>query len=122
MATQRFIFNKYKTSKTFGEQVFDLPEDLQATLKLYIDNHPLNKNKAKEFKLLVKQDGSPLNTVNSITRILNRIFDGKKVGSSMLRHAFVSTKFGGTLADMKNIANKMAHSVNTQIREYIKID
>ena len=122
MATQRFIFNKYKTSKTFGEQVFDVPEDLQETLKLYIDNHPLNKNKAKEFKLLVKQDGSPLNTVNSITRILNRIFDGKKVGSSMLRHAFVSTKFGGTLADMKNIANKMAHSVNTQIREYIKID
>jgi hypothetical protein len=121
MATQRFIFNKYKTVKTFGEQVFDVPEDLQATLKLFIEHHPLNKGKVKEFKLLVKQDGTPLNTVNSITRILNRIF-GKKIGSSMLRHAFVSTKFGGALADMKSDADKMAHSVATQQNVYIKLD
>ena len=121
MATQRFIFNKYKTSKTFGEQIIDVPEDLQATLKLYLDHHPLNKGKVKEFKLLVKQDGSPLNTDNSITRILNKIF-GKKVGASMLRHSYVSTKFGGALADMKQTAKDMAHSVATQHSVYIKLD
>jgi integrase len=121
MANQRFIFNKYKTSRTFGEQIINVPEELQETLKLFIEHHPLNKGKVNEFKLLVNYKGENMSTVNSITRILNRIF-GKKVGSSMLRHVFVSTKFGGALSDMKQIAKDMAHSLQTQQSTYIKFD
>lgn len=120
MATQRFVFNKYKTSKTHGEQVENVPETLQAVLKKYIQHHPLAKTKAKEYKLLVKPDGSPLNTVNSITRILNRIF-GKKIGSSMIRHIYLSNKYGDVLEEMKGDAEAMGHTVEVQ-KTYIKKD
>ena len=119
MATQRFIFNKYKTAKKYKEQVEAVPEPLQAALKCYIAHHPLAKAKNKEFKLLVKPDGSPLNTVNSITRILNKIF-GKKVGSSMLRHIYLSNKYGDITQEMEKDAEAMGHSVGVQ-KEYIKV-
>jgi hypothetical protein len=118
VSTQRFIFNKYKTAKKHGEQVEEIPEALQTTLKTYLTHHPLAKSKAKEFKLLVKPDGSPLNTVNSITRILNRIF-GKKVGSSMLRHSYLSSKYGDVMKEMEEDAEAMGHTTGVQ-KTYIK--
>lgn len=121
IATQRFIFNKYKTAKKHGEQIEAVPEVLQATLKTYIHFHPLAKTKAKEFKLLVKPDGAPLNTVNSITRILNRIFDGKKIGSSMLRHSYLSSKYGEVMKEMEEDADAMGHTTGVQ-KTYIKYD
>jgi integrase len=118
MATHRFIFNKYKTAKKWGEQIESVPEPLQKTLQVFFAHHPLAKTKSKEFKLLVKHDGSPLNTVNSITRILNRIF-GKKVGASMLRHSYLSSKYGNVLEEMKEDAEAMGHTVAEQ-KNYVK--
>jgi hypothetical protein len=118
LATHRFIFNKYKTAKKWGEQVENVPEPLQKTIATYLAHHPLAKSKAKEYKFLVKHDGSGLNTVNSITRILNRIF-GKKVGSSMLRHIYLSSKYGAVTAEMEKDAAAMGHTLGVQ-REYIK--
>jgi hypothetical protein len=118
LATHKFHFFVYKTAKSYGEQVVDVPEELQQTLADYFKFHPLARTKAKEFKLLVKQDGSPLTTVNAITRILNRIF-GKKVGSSMLRHIYLTSKYGNTIEQMEKDSMAMAHSVGQQ-SEYIK--
>lgn len=119
MATHRFVFNKYKTAKKYNEQVEAVPTELQEVLKAYLSQHPLAKGKVKEFKLLVKADGSGLNTVNSITRILNRIFR-KKVGSSMLRHIYLSGKYGDTIKEMEKDGVAMAHGPSVQ-REYIKV-
>lgn len=118
MATKRFVFNKYKTAKTYGEQIVDVPDELQKALAAYIKYHP--NNKEKEYKLLVKQDGTALNTVNAITRILNRIFE-KNIGSSMLRHIYLTSKYGDNLKEMKEAARGMGHSVEQQ-RNYIVND
>lgn len=118
--TRKFIFNKYKTAKTYGQQTIELPKELQDTLAIYLKHHPLAKGKVKEYKLLVKHDGSSLNTVNSITRCLNRIF-GKKAGSSMLRHAYLSSKYGDTTKEMEEDAEKMGHSTEVQ-KGYIKYE
>ncbi len=124
MSSQKFIFNKYKTAKTYGSQTVDVPDSdeapLQKAIHDYLKFHPLAKGKAKEFKLLVKPDGSPLTTVNVITRFLNRIF-GKKVGSSMLRHVYLSSKFGDTMKEMEKTADEMGHSTAVQ-KDYIKYD
>ena len=124
LSTHKFIFNKYKTAKTYGQQVFDVPNTeeapLQRVLADYLKFHPLAKGKGKEFKLLVKADGSNLNTVNAITRILNRVF-GKKVGSSMLRHAYLSSKYGDATKEMEAEATAMGHSTAVQ-KEYIKYE
>lgn len=115
-----FIFNKFKTSKTYGQQIVEIPEALVESLTAYLKHHPLNKGSKKptEFKFLVSADGSPLTAVNSITRVLNKVF-GKKVGSSMLRHSFLSSKYGATLEAQKEDSNAMAHGLNQQ-RGYIR--
>lgn len=122
---KKLIFNVYKTSKSNGTQEEDISENepLLKAFNLYFKYHPLNKGrfgKNKQIPLLVKQSGEPLNNINSMTRLLNKIF-GKKVGASMLRHIYLSNKYGDVLEDMKEDAEDMGHSLSTQ-KEYIKTD
>jgi len=119
LATQHFIFNKFKTQKKYGQQKKAIPDELMRVIQMYLKHHPLvkgNKTKTTEFKFLVFPDGSPLTAVNAITRILNRIF-GKKIGSSMLRHIFLSSKYD--INEMETDANAMGHSVEEQ-KKYLR--
>lgn len=120
LSTQKLIFNKYKTSKAHGTQEIDINDvnDLRAALTHYINFHP--DKKKPEFRLLVNMDGSPLTSINSITRILNKVFD-KKVGSTMLRHVYLSDKYKLDMGEMKKDADAMGHTLSTQ-RDYIKTD
>jgi hypothetical protein len=116
---KKFIFNVYKTAKTHGQQVLDIPEDLFDTIKQYLKHHPAHKGSKKfasSFAFLVSADGSALTAVNAITRILNRIF-GKNVGASMLRHIFLSNKYD--IKEMSKDAEAMGQTVEVQ-RQYMK--
>ena len=116
----KFLFNTYKTAKTYGSQEFVIPEDLRTVLDKYISLHPSRKDKRKapNFPLLVKDDGSALNASNGITRLLNKIF-GRKVGASMLRHIWLTGKYSKTVDEMGEDAKSMAHSTAVQ-KTYIK--
>jgi hypothetical protein len=124
VAGQQFIFNKYKTAKKYGTQKLAIPDTTESplfsVLLTYLKHHPLYKaNKGKTpVPFLVSGDGKPLAAVNAITRILNKVF-GKKVGSSMLRHIFLSDKYD--ISEMKEDARAMGHSVDEQ-RNYMKVD
>jgi hypothetical protein len=72
--------------------------------------------KAKEFPLLVAHNGTPITQANAITRILNGVFE-KKIGSSMLRHIYLSSKMN--IDEMKDDATAMGHSLNEQ-QKYLK--
>jgi hypothetical protein len=122
MSHQKMIFDVYKTSKSMGTQVVDVPEALQQALRVYLKYHPSANKAAKtyEFPLLVDSFGDKYEAPNSITRILGRTFK-KRVGSSMLRHFYVSSKYGNTLTEMKVDSESMAHGLTTQ-RAYIKTD
>ena len=115
---KRFVFNKFKTAKTYGQQIVELPPSLLATLTYYIKRHPLAKEVKTDYPLLVDAHGTPLTAVNAITRILNKLFGGKKVGSSMLRHIFITEKYGGAKTEMERDATAMAHSVAEQQKVY----
>jgi hypothetical protein len=120
LATQKMIFNKYKTAKKYGTQTVDVPENLQATLTLFLKHHPHAKQKnANDYKLLVNSDGSEMTSVNAITRALHKIF-GKGVGSSMLRHSYLSAKYGDAIEDLEEDTTAMGNSPNVAIAEYIK--
>ena len=124
MATKQFIFNKYKTAKKYGTQIEPIPERLWDRMAVLLKFHPLWKGHAKRklepVKLLVAADGTPLVADNTITRILNKVF-GKKIGSSMLRHIYLSSKYGNTLEEMKKDSISMAHSLSMQ-KSYVKND
>jgi len=135
-SNKRFIFRRYKTSKKYGEVVIEIPPELSQILSVYFDKkgilrhlQPATKSKGKASKATAPVVVEPFLTfwndkpfvINSITRILNRIF-GKKIGSSMLRHIFTTNKFGKQLEEQKEIAEQMGHSVAEMNQTYIKND
>ena len=121
LTNKQFVFNDYKTSSKYGTQIVPISEELWSALKIYFKFHPLFPKKLKkdiDIPFLVYHNKSPLNKVNSITRILNKLFD-KAIGSSMLRHIYLTGKYGGVLDEQKKDASNMAHSESQQ-KEYIK--
>jgi hypothetical protein len=115
---EQFIFNVYKTSKNDGQLIIEIPNELLTLLKLYIKNHPMKlEMKIKNVPFLLFFNKNQLKD-NSITRILNKIFD-KKIGSSMLRHIYLSSKYSNILNNQKNDAKMMSHNLATQ-KDYIK--
>jgi integrase len=117
------VFNVYKTAKKYGQQTVSIPEKLMDTIILYLKSHPIIRgkiNKKTNVPFLVKYDGKPLDKINSITRVLNRVFK-KNIGSSMLRHIYLSGKYDNISEEQKKDAEMMGHSVGQQ-KDYIKND
>jgi len=109
-----FLFNDYKSIRTHGKQEFDIPPQLQDTIKLYLKH----KDKSSNIFLL-DSNGNPFKNVNSLTYILNKIF-GKKIGSSMLRHIYLSGKYQDVSKELKSDSKMMSHSINTAMTHYVK--
>lgn len=122
LKTKTFIFNNYKTSKKYGQQKIELenyPKFLDA-LNIFLKYSIKKENDEGQIYLLQNIKGEPLDRVNSITRILNNIFD-KKIGASMLRHIYLTHKYDNNLDERKEDAQKMGHSIEEQTK-YIKND
>jgi len=119
---QEFIFHKYKTDKVYGTQTEPLEPELKKVLAIYYKHHPLlTKSRLPKdtpaVKFLVYADGEPVAQLNAITRILNSAL-GKGTGSSKLRHAYLTDKYGKLTEEQVEDAEKMGHSVGQQ-KEYI---
>jgi hypothetical protein len=115
----KFLFYNYKTKGTYQLQEINVNELLQNILLQYLKLHPLRKE--KNFYLLVEYNGEELKQVNSITRILNRIFE-KKIGVSMLRNIYLTDKFKKPLEILKETANNMGTSSNVISSTYVKLN
>jgi integrase len=122
ISSNEMIFNNYKTSKTEKQLIVPIGKCLKSALDIYLKHHPIYKNnKSQSFiPLLVDFEGNHLNKINSITRILNKIFQGKKIGSSMLRHIRDTNKYGEVMKEMKEDSKLMGHTLETKINDYIK--
>ena len=110
----KFYFNKYKTSKTYGTEIIDIPADLQVLLKKYISYLP----SSQEY-LFVNGKGGKITSVK-VAITLNKIF-GKNVSVNNLRHSYITEKYKGmpALMDLIETSKDMGHSV-LQHLEYIK--
>ena len=117
---KKFIFNNYKTSKKYGRYDIQIPRPLQLVINKYLKHRaykfPLDDNHNKPF--LIKPDGKALDKSNDITKTLNKVF-GKAIGSSMLRHIFLTDKYSTVFKTAKIDAEMMAHS-GTEQKKYIK--
>jgi hypothetical protein len=110
---KQFVFNNYKTNKTYGEQIVNISDDLILLLKKYLKYKKTDNN-----FLLNKFNGDEIKSDNAITRKLNKIF-GKNIASSMLRHIYLSSKYGSVSKEQSEDAKDMGHSLEMQ-KEYIK--
>jgi hypothetical protein len=109
------VFNKYKTDKTYQGQVIEIPVALRPILIDFIRH----KSEDDGDFLLTKRNGSPFQN-NDLGKVLEGFFK-KKIGTSMLRHIYLSEKYKDlpALNEMKETAREMGHSVG-QALEYIK--
>lgn len=102
-----YHFNNFKTSK-YGVEEIEIPDKMKSIFKQYLE---LTGLKAGDFILFQKD--TRRTSSNIITKALNRIL-GKKVGSSMMRHIYLSNKYGDVKDEQTNDAEFMSHSKTMQ--------
>ena len=110
------VLNEYKTSKKYGEKRIEIDGALLGPLRRYLRHNDSGY-------LFVNKKMQPL-TSNGITKDLNRIgvkHRGKPFGSSILRHSYLSHKYGEAQTEKEKDADIMGHSLATQA-DYIKTD
>lgn len=129
-----FYFNNYKTQSQYGTQQLPIPPALWRVIEVYFNKRGKDWRKKRvvrkktsgeavatsntdPFPFLESFNGSQF-SINSITRILNRVF-GRQISSSMLRHMYLSSKYGDVLKEQEADAEAMGHSVEQQ-KAYIK--
>lgn len=112
-----FIFGKYKTVKFNGVKEVSYADNvaikntINLLLKLNWDKWTPNKPPSLMLQTYSRQP------IPNVTIMLNKFFN-KKIGPSMLRHIYLSDKYGQVLDDMKNDAKTMGHSLAMQ-KDYI---
>jgi integrase len=108
------VFNSYKTSKTYGQQVIPIDNILLKILKKWIAINPTDY-------LLFDAHLNPLSSVK-LNQRLNKIFSSKKVGVNQLRHTYLTNKFGDTINKKNEIKETMADmgSSSGMLETYVK--
>ena len=116
-----FIFNNYKTSGTYSQQVVPITPEMLRVLKVYLKYHSTTD---KHF--LIRADGSHIQASSAITHILNRV-TGKKISTSLIRNIFATSEMGSNKKEFKEVmeklqktADNMSTSVNVLINQYTK--
>jgi len=112
---KKFIFNRYKTAKTYGSQTLDIPNELATILRKWVKINPTPW-------LLFDTKGNKLNSVK-LNQRFNAIF-GKKVSVNNMRHSYLTEKYGDTIEKNKQIANTMSEmgSSSSMLSTYVKTD
>jgi len=110
----KLIFNSYKTAKTYGQQVVDIPKELKSILTKWIKLNPTEH-------LLFDVNMNKLSSVK-LNQRLNKIFD-KKVGVNNLRHSYLTDKYAKTSEENKKLEKDMSAmgSSKDMATNYIKL-
>ena len=101
MEKSSLVFNKYKTAKTYGQQVIEIPKELKSILTKWSKLNPTDY-------LLFDTKMNPLNSVKlnqRLTKIFKHVADGTSVNA--LRHTYLTEKFGHTISQKKEIDDTM---------------
>jgi regulator of sigma D len=99
ISKNKFVFNKYKTAKTYGRQELEMPQQLKNILNRWIE---INDG---EY-LLRDTRGNPLNSVK-LNQYLNKIFGGRKIAVNAMRHSYLTDKYSETSQNSKKLAKDM---------------
>ena len=110
------VLNEYKTSKKYGEKTIELNAEVNAALRRwfrYNDSGYLLVDPAHQEQAL----GSNGITKSFAKTGMRRL--DKRLGSSLLRHSYLSHKYADVTAEKKKDADMMLHSV-AMAEGYIK--
>jgi len=113
--TSKFIFNRYKTSRTYGRQIFEVPAELVDIIRRHIDS----VDKKVGDMLIVYNQGSVEYNHNTFREKVYDIFNTPVNG---LRHSYISYLYirgredtSANILNVKECSYMMAHSVDTHL-------
>jgi hypothetical protein len=111
----KFVFNKYKTAKTYGKQELAIPQQLKNILNRWIGMN-------ESDYLLRDKNGNPM-TSTKLNQYMNRIFGGKKIAVNSMRHTYLTDKYKQTSEENKKLARDMSDmgSSTSMADTYIKL-
>jgi len=97
---KQFVFNRFKTVKTHGQERTEIPPELWKILNKWMSVSPFHY-------LLTDRNGQPLTNVTLNQRI-NKLFPGKPhVGVNGFRKSFLTSKFGDMIERNKELGDTM---------------
>ena len=110
------LLNDYKTSGKYGTKKVEMSQEVIPTIRRWL--------KVNTSGYLLRDPAHPEEPMgsNGITKTLARIglkYLDKRLGSSLLRHSYLSHKYAGVTEEKKKDADLMMHSVGMQ-SGYIK--
>lgn len=112
MDKNEFIFNNYKTAKTYGQQKVSIPKELKTILNKWLKVNPTDY-------LLFDISLNPLSNVK-LNQRLNKLF-GKKVSVNQLRHTYLSEKYQPLIEMKKQLITDMTNMASSISQENIYI-
>jgi phage-related protein len=111
---KEFVFNTYKTAKTYGEQRVAIPKKLFKILVKWISINPTPY-------LFFDTKNNGLSSI-TLSQRLNNIFGGRKISVNQLRHFYLTNKHLNTVGAMDELNNDMTNmgSSISMAKTYIK--
>jgi len=108
----QLVFNSYKNSAKIGQQEVKAPKELIDLI------HKWTKINKSEW-LIPSNSGTQMSQTG-LTGILNRVF-GRKISSSMLRHIYLTKRYGDVdLQDLNETTRKMGSNVIERTLKYVR--
>lgn len=122
----KFIFNNYKTSKTYGEYEYNFNDNeiFKRILNLYL-KYRLELNDNYKDLLINPYTNEPLNRNNGITVQLQRItkqYIDKSISVNMIRNIYLTEKHAENNKQLTQTTKDMGTSNNCANKIYIKTD
>jgi hypothetical protein len=114
-STHKFVFNSYKTAKSYGRQEISVPVKLRNIIKKWKTINPTDY-------LLFDTNMNPLTAVK-LNQRMNKIFDGK-VSTNQMRSSYLTSKFKNTSMENKQLEKTMEQMGSSieMVPNYVKID
>ena len=112
----QLVLRKFKTSRSYGEQVIAFPDQLSAVMDKSFKIFP-----RKYLVCLLRHPDRGMSS-NMVSQLCAKIFPDKSVTPSLLRKYWVSSVYrtNPTLEQKCSLASKMMHSVDVAGRFYAK--
>jgi hypothetical protein len=116
----QFIYNKFKTYRTFGQQVIDINKELADILKQYIKSYKLKEN---NYLFGLSTDANKRQSESNFSKLVSSIFTKLYKSSISITNKWVRVSYATylntlnlTIKQRKDIAYKMAHSFITSMQ------
>tara|TARA_R110002020_G_scaffold215476_2_gene422728 strand:- start:152 stop:1024 length:873 start_codon:yes stop_codon:yes gene_type:complete len=112
----KLYFNTYKTSKSKGQQVIDIPKELKTILSKWVKLNPTDY-------LLFDAKNNKLSSVK-VNQRFNKIMGKPNFSVNMFRKIFLTSKYGDTIKEMKEMEKDMQEmgSSKAQVNHYVKFE